>query len=241
MAVKGRVARLRSVAKEPVVTVRIVGDVIALIGSFVAGIIRATNAVVTVRDCARLAIKHRIARFRAVAEQTVVTQPVARNVVTRGGPFVARVVRAAYTVVTVRRRTVLTVQGSVTGFSAVAEEPVVAVGVVSDVVALVRTFVARVIGAADAIVAVGRGAGQTIATRNIACLGTVAKEPVVTLRIGRAAGRWWIEKPLHRGKGNRKRAIHGPIGRRRGAIVRTVEPAAAKELSDDLARGVDDR
>ena len=128
LAVIDCATRLDAVAEGSIVTVGVVADVDALIGSFIAGVVRASDGVRAVRCGTRLAIVDRVTRLDAVAKGSVVTRGVvrrsdavnegvacvnrARNAVVAGGvvwraaaptEWLARVDRAAHSVVAANR------------------------------------------------------------------------------------------------------------------------------------------
>ncbi len=98
---------------------------IAGVRDFVARVHRAAYAVVAVHSRARLAIQERVTRLAAVAEQTVVAQGIAGRVIAGVRDFVARVQRAAYAVIAIRRRTGETAAGAIGRFKAVAEQSII--------------------------------------------------------------------------------------------------------------------
>jgi hypothetical protein len=86
-----------------------------------------------------LAIVQLIARLHTVAVQTVVAQGVIRHVVARIRALVARVVRAAHTVVAVDGRAGLAVPVGVTGLRSVAVDGVVTRRIAQAVAGRTRT------------------------------------------------------------------------------------------------------
>ena len=179
LAVVGRVADLDTIARHVVITQCIDRSVCTFVVYFVATVVRAADAVVTVDRRTRLAVVGRVAGFNAVAIRAIVAQGIVRHVVARVGRFVTGVNRAADAVIAVRRCAGLAIVGGVAGFDAVTVSPVVAQCVVRHVVARVGRFVAGVNRAADAVIAVRRGAGLAIIGR-VARFDAVAMSAVVT-------------------------------------------------------------
>jgi hypothetical protein len=183
------IANLRAVAEQGVITSRIVGCVVAGVGSLIARINRAGNAVAAVHRSARLAAKQRIARLRPVTVEVVVAKRVFRSVITCIRGFVARINRAVDAVVAIDGRTGLARTRYVTRFLAVAVKPVVTIAVRNTVDAGIVYFVAHLPGTR---IAAGLAPG-----RNVTGLNSVTIEPVVAkavvrdviARIGRLAAR----------------------------------------------------
>jgi hypothetical protein len=94
------------------------------------------------------------------------------------GLLVAEVYGALDVVIAVGRRAGLTALDWITGLSAIAPQSVVALAVISTVLAPVGLLIAEVYGTLDAITAVGWRAGQTDQT--IGGLYTIAPQTIIT-------------------------------------------------------------
>jgi len=95
--------------------------VVAGVGPFITGIVRAGDAVVTVHRRPGLAIGQCVARLGSVAEESIIAVCIVGHVVAGVGPFVAGIIGAGHTVVTVYSGPGITGPRSVTGFITVTE------------------------------------------------------------------------------------------------------------------------
>ena len=126
-----------------------------------------------------LAVEHRVAGLGPVAEEAVLARTVVRGVVAAVGHLVARVRGAAHRVVAVHQRPRLAVERHVAGLREPSQNrAIVTEAVVRDVVTGVGACVARVDGAADAVVA-GFGDTGLAVQQRIAQLHPVAEHPVL--------------------------------------------------------------
>jgi hypothetical protein len=123
-----------------------------------------------------------IACLCAVAEQTVVTYAVVRDVVAYVALLVARVVGTADTIIAVDRRAGLAIAGGIACLCSVAERAVVTCTVVGGVFALVGCLVARIDGTVDIIITVDRRTGLAVPI-GIAGLLTVAVQTIIALNV----------------------------------------------------------
>ena len=140
-------AGFRPVAPQIIVAVGIVCHVVALVGSFVAGIIGAGNRIVTIGSRSRLTIVGGVAGFRAVAPQIIVAIVIVYQVIALVGSFVAGIVGAGNRVVTVGCRSRLT-HVIDADFCTVAEISIIAKRIVQAflIMAFKGAYVANTIG-----------------------------------------------------------------------------------------------
>ena len=147
---------LRTVAVQAVVAVGVAWHVVARVGSLVARVIRATEAIIAIDERAGLTVEHRIAHFGAVAEQTVITQGLGGNVDTGIDRFVADVDRAINGIIAIDDGTCLASGDEVACLNAVAVLAIVTRHVIGHVSARVRRFIAGIDRAGNSVVAPDR-------------------------------------------------------------------------------------
>jgi len=123
-----RVASLHPVAGQTIVTLRVVGHVLATGGRLVTGIQRAGHRVIA-GICPVQASRRRVTHFGTIAEQAVVALGVIDQVFTGSVGFVANVCRAFDRVVTVDGSSA-GATAAFTDFGAVTDQSVVAIAVV---------------------------------------------------------------------------------------------------------------
>ena len=119
-------ARLRAVAVQAIIAIRVVSDVVARVCAFVTRVVGTGHAIVAVGGRASLAAQRCVAGLGPIAPEAVVTVRIIRDVVARIRAFVARVIRAGYPVVAIHRGPGLTVAVRITGLRPVAVSAVIA-------------------------------------------------------------------------------------------------------------------
>ena len=178
LAARDRVAGLFAVTEQAVVANGVAGDVIASVGELVARVVCAADSVVASGRGARLADAG-VAGLATVAEQAVVAVGVDQAAVAGVGALVAGLALARITAG-------LAARDRVAGLVTVTEQAVVADSVAGGVIAPVGKLVAGIGGAADSVVASGRGA--RLADAGVTGLATVAEQAVVALGVDDAVG-----------------------------------------------------
>jgi len=153
LAIEQGITRFDAVAEQSVVASRIAGRVAARTVRLVARIGRTSHAVITIDSRASLTIERRTTGLKTVARKTIVACSIAGRIAAGTARLVARVGCARNAVVAINSRTGLAVERRATGFSPITCDAVVAIGIVHNVVARVRSSVARVVRARHAVVA----------------------------------------------------------------------------------------
>ncbi|MFQ5410121.1 MAG: hypothetical protein ACE5FI_17060, partial [Anaerolineales bacterium] len=176
------VADFDAVAEQAVVAQGIVGDVITSVGGLVAGIGGTRDGIVAVGRYASRATDSCLARFHAVTEQTIIALGVIGNVIAGVGGLVAGIGRTRDGVVAIRRRAIYATDPDLTAFRPVAEQAVVAQGIVGDVITGIGGFVAGVCRACDGVVTIRRGTIHA-ADADLTAFRPVAEQTIVTQRI----------------------------------------------------------
>jgi hypothetical protein len=177
-----RVAEFGAVAEQIVVrTVDVVGVVLALIVDLVTPIVRAADAVVAVRNGARLddAVLNIVTDFDTVAVLSVVAVGVVLVVLAPIHCLIAPIVRAIDSVITIGHGARLgdAVQNAVADFDTVAPLAVVAVFVILVVLAPIHGLVAPIVRARHAVAAVAGRSAHALTV--LACLVNVAVQQVI--------------------------------------------------------------
>jgi hypothetical protein len=201
---------LLAIAEHPVVRAdRIVGRVHTSIVDLVAGINGAVDAVITVDRRTRLAgAGSCVTGLRTVAEKSIIAVRVNRALGWRytlagtrialliwgtihrrkdaTGDRLATVGCAQIAIVTDQRFTRLAIVDGIADLCAVADVAVVTIAVVGCIDTGISAFVAGIVCAADAVIAIGRCAGLTGSSNTD--LGTVAEQSIIAVAVNYAIG-----------------------------------------------------
>jgi hypothetical protein len=172
LAVEHGIAGLGTVAVDAVVTVCIIGYVVAGIVDLVTGVVRAVDTVTAVNRYTILAGAIHT-RLRAIAEGPIVT-------VWIGFAFVACIpllITVLWTGIATRLTPILVIAG----FGAITEEAVIAESVIGYVIARIGAFIARISCTVDTVVTIDICA--SLADTAGTGLGTVAVKSIVTVII----------------------------------------------------------
>jgi len=176
-----RVAPLVCRAEKVINAERIVRLVHTGIELFIAAILRAVDAVIAVRRRFRPAPALRIAEFRAIAENAIVAERVVGLVHTSIYILIAGILRAVDAVIAIGGCPGNAAEDNVAYLRAVAEKTVIAERVVGLAHASIEVFVAAVLRAVHAVVAIGRF--TRTADKVDAKLFAVTEDAVVALGI----------------------------------------------------------
>lgn len=182
LTVQQGVTGFEAVAKQAVVTQAVVGRVRAGVASLVTDVNGAPDFV-TAGLGAGPAVELWVARFAAIAEQTVVAKNVLGTIHAKVTVFIAQVDRAAHAVIAIRWNTRLTVQEPMACFRPITKQPIVTQTVIRRIRTRIISLIAGVVRTRDPVITgiLSRPAAGNRVTR----LCPVAEQAVVAQTVVR--------------------------------------------------------